>query len=68
MSRIRQITKSFALLACLTLLFFSFGCSGDSVVAPASGPEDVTAGSDYEDVSSAPEGPSLAQQGEDVGG
>ena len=46
MSRLRHITKSFALLACLTFLFFSFGCSGDSVVAPANGPEGAKTGSD----------------------
>jgi len=63
MSRIRHLTKSFALLACLTFLFFSFGCSGDSVVAPAFGPGGVTTESDYDDVNSAPEGPSLSQFG-----
>lgn len=66
MSRIRHITKSFALLACLTFLLFSIGCT-DSVVAPANGPEGVTTGSDYDGIDSAPEGPSLAQ-GAQVGG
>ena len=51
MSRIRHFTKSFALLACVAFLFFSFGCSGDSVVAPAA------------DIDSAPEGPNLASYG-----
>ena len=60
MSRIRPITKSFALLACLTFLFFSFGCAGDSVVAPADGPDGVTTESDYDDINSSPDGPSQA--------
>ena len=67
MSRLRHITKSFALLALLTFLFFSFGCSGDSVVAPAYGPEGVTTESGSDDVFSAPEGPSQAQ-GAGIGG
>ena len=67
MSRIRHLLKSFALLACLAFLFFSFGCSGDSVVAPADGPGGVTTESDYDGINSAPDGPNFAQGGQ-VGG
>ena len=62
MSRLRHITKTFALLAMLTFLILSFGCSADSVVAPAYGPEGIT-GSDSDDTFSAPEGPSQSQYG-----
>ena len=64
MSRIRHFTKSFALLACLAFLFFSFGCSGDSVVAPADGPGGVNTESGYDGIDSAPDGPSLSQYGD----
>ena len=67
MSRIRHIIKSFALLACLAFLFFSFGCSGDSVVAPADGPEGVNTESGYDGIDSAPDGPSLAKYGDVLG-
>lgn len=61
MSRIRHIIRSFALIALVSCMFFSFGCSVDSVVAPASGPEGVN--SESSDVNTAPSGPSLAEAG-----
>ena len=52
MSRLRHTLKSFALLACLALLFTALGCT-DSVMAPAE-EEDVNAGFDLYDIASAP--------------
>ena len=66
MSRIRHIIKSFALLACLAFLLFSIGCTS-SVVAPASGPDGVTTGSDNNGIDSTPDGPSQASFGDITG-
>lgn len=51
MSRLRHTLKSFALLACLTLLLAALGCT-DSVMAPVD--EDASTGFDLNDISSAP--------------
>ena len=57
MSLVRHITKTFALLACLVLVSFSVGCSGDSVVAPAFEPAGAVAESPN-DIMSTPKGES----------
>ncbi len=73
MSRLRHITKSFALLACLAFLLAALGCSSDSVLAPVEGSGGDDAGSFFDGSSSAPKDKSddhgpLMSEFSDVGG
>ncbi len=63
MSRSRHTTKSFALLACLTLLFAAMGCNEGSMVAPVDGPGGVGVEPDFYGSSSTLDNPALPRDG-----
>ena len=63
MSRSRQSSKFFALLACLVLLISAVGCQSDSVLSPVEGSGGDDAGSTYNGTSSAPQDKASDQDG-----
>ena len=62
MSRFRHTLKSFALLACLTLLLATIGCEDGSVLAPVDGPGGAMIEPDFIGIASAPSDPALFSQ------
>ena len=67
MSRSRHTTKTFALLACLALLFAAVGCNEGSMVTPVDGPGGVGIESDFYGILSTPDDPALLNAGKVYG-
>ena len=63
MSRSRHTTKTFALLACLALLFAAVGCNEGSMVTPVDGPGGVGIEPDFYGTLSTPDDPALLAAG-----
>ena len=66
MSRSR-LTKTFALLPCLALLFAAVGCNEGSMVTPVDGPGGVGIESDFYGILSTPDDPALLNAGKVYG-
>jgi len=67
MSRSRHTTKTFALLACLALLFAAVGCNEGSMVTPVDGPGGVGIEPDFFGTLSTPDDPALLNAGKAYG-
>jgi len=67
MSRSRHTTKTFALLACLALLFAAVGCNEGSMVTPVDGPGGVGIEPDFYGTLSTPDDPALLNAGKVYG-